>query len=275
MARSIWKGHITFGLVTIPVGLYTAARYRRIAFHNLHKSCHTRIKQPKYCPQHEEFVESGEIVKGYEIEKGVYVLVEPEELKKVAPQSSRTMEMLDFVKMEQVDPMYMQTSYFIVPENAGKKAYALLLRTMDEMKLVGIAKVTMHEREHVSILRPQDGGLMLHTMYYEDEINKVAEYGKDSAKVSAAELKMAKQLVESLQVDFKPEKYRDEYEERVKELIAAKERGEKIAATPKAEVKPVRDLMSALKKSLAETEGKKLKKPAAKVTPIRRKKAAA
>lgn len=275
MARSIWKGHITFGLVTIPVGLYTAARYKRVAFSNLHSVCQTKLKQPKYCPDCERFVERDEIVKGYEIEKGVYVLVEPEELAKVAPQSSRAMEMLDFVKMEEVDPMYMQTSYFVVPEAAGKKAYALLLRTMEEMKLVGIAKVTMHEREHVSILRPQNGGLMLHTMYYTDEISKVAEYGKNHVKVAAAELKMAKQLVESLQTEFKPEKYRDEYEERVKELIRAKEKGERVIATPKPQLRPVKDLMSALKKSLAEAEAGKLKKPAAKVTPIRRRKHAA
>ncbi len=252
MAATVWKGHLTFGLISIPLRLHSAARGERVSFNQLHQECHSRIRQPLFCPTCNRMVERDEIVKGYEHEKDQYVLVNEEELEKIAPPSARTMEILEFVPLGEVDPLYFDTSYYAVPEDAGKKAYHLLVKTMEESGFAALARLTMHQREYTIVLRPRANGLTLHTMFYPSEIRQVAEYGQtDGVEVKAQEKKLAQQLIESLAAGFEPAKYRDTYQEQVKTLIQAKLEGKQVTATPQPQLAPVIDLMEALKKSLA------------------------
>jgi DNA end-binding protein Ku len=251
MAHAIWKGHLSFGLITIPLSLHAAARGERISFNQLHKECKSRVKQPLFCPTCERMVERGEIIKGFEYETGQYVLFDEKDFEKVAPPSSKTMEILEFVKLDEIDPIFLDASYFTLPEEAGEKAYFLLTRTMEECGYAAVAKLTMHQREHIVIIRPHGKGLTLHTMYYKDEIRAVAEYGRDTkAKPKDQEIKLAHQLIESLAGEFEPEKYRDEFRVQMREMIEAKKQGREIAAAPEVRLAPVIDLMEALKKSL-------------------------
>ena len=252
MATSVWKGYLTFGLISVPVRLFSAARTEHIAFNQLHKVCKTRVRQPLYCPTCERMVERSEIVKGYEYEKGQYVLVEDEEVKKIAPPSASTMEIQEFVNLADVDPLYLDASYYMVPEDAGRKAYQLLVKTMEESRRAAIAKLAMHQREYVVLVRPHDNGLTLHTMYFADEVRSLPEYGRqDEVKVKPEEVKLAKQLVESLAGDFDPKKYHDEYKEQLKALLDAKLRGQEVTVAAQPHVAPVIDMMEALKASLA------------------------
>jgi DNA end-binding protein Ku len=261
MAASAWKGLISFGLVSIPVRLYPAARSARINLHQLHSVCKTRLRQPLYCPTCERFVERSEVVKGYENEDGSYVLIDPAELKKITPESSRSMDILSFVKESEIDPLFFESSYFIVPENEGRKAYQLLVRTLEDSQRVGIAKVTMHQREYTAFIRSYNHGLALHTMYFADEIRKAPGFGKtDNVKLRPEEVKLAEQLVSTLSEEFHLENYHDEFRERLKQLIEAKQKGKVINAEPKPQRAPVIDMMAALKKSL-ETTAARQKKP--------------
>lgn len=262
MAATVWKGHLTFGLISIPIRLFSAARSERVSFNQLHKECHSRLRQPLFCPTCNRMVERTEVVKGYEYEKDQYVLVEEEELDKVAPASTRAMEILEFVKLADVDPLYFDASYFAVPEEAGRKAYHLLVETMEGSGYAAIAKLAMHQREYTVVVRPRDNGLTLHTMYYPNEIRQVAEYGQtNNLELKAQEKKLAQQLVLSLAADFEPQKYRDDYQERLQELIQAKLQGKQVIAAPQPQLAPVIDLMEALKKSLAEREAAPRKPP--------------
>jgi DNA end-binding protein Ku len=257
MAASVWKGTISFGLVSVPIKLFAAARYSHISFHEVHRECGHRVQQQLYCPYDKRVVSRDEIVMGYEVDEGKMVIVNREELKKLQPASSSTMEILQFVKLSDVDPIFFETSYFSVPEEAGRRGYTLLLETMEEMKLAALAQVTMHQRERTVILRPYRGGLTLHTLYYPNEIHDVAGYGKNNAtNLKKPEIALAEQFAKGLVAPFRPEKYHDEYQERVKKLIESKEKG---TAAPKPEktarLAPVVDLMTALKQSIANKGG--------------------
>ena len=262
MATPVWKGSITFGLVSIPIRLYAAARPRRIALHQLHNKCHTRLKQPLFCPTCNRFVERSEVVKGFEYEKGQYVLIEPDEIKKITPASAQTMDILAFVDESQVDPIYFDSSFLSDPDAQGAKAYRLLTKALEDTNRIGVAKLTMHQREYTVFLRPRKHGLTLHTMYYSNEIANVAEYGKnEDAKLNPQEVKLAGQLVQSLATDFNPKEYRDEFQERLNALIEAKLKGRSIAAAPEPPRAPVIDIMQALKKSLAASNKKEEARP--------------
>lgn len=251
MASSAWKGFITFGLISIPVKLYPAARSSRIGLHQLHKVCKTRLRQPLFCPTCNRMVDRSEVIKGYEYEDGKYALIDPEEIKKITPESARSMEILAFVKEAEIDPLFFDSSYFVVPEGEGKKAYALLLKSMEDKDRVAIAKITMHQREYTVFLRPYDHGVVLHTMHFANEIREAPGYGKiDSVKLSPQEIKLAEQLVDNLSEHFHLKKYHDEFETRLRALIEAKQKGRDMAATPRPERAPVIDMMAALKKSL-------------------------
>jgi DNA end-binding protein Ku len=253
MAATVWKGHLTFGLISIPIRLHSAARSERISFNQLHKECHTRLRQPLFCPTCNRMVERAEIVKGYEHEKEQYVLFNEDDLEKIAPPSARTMEILEFVRREEVDPLHFDASYFAVPEEAGRKAYHLLMKAMEESGFAAVAKLSMHQREYTVVIRPRAGGLTLHTMFYVSEIRQVAEYGgTEPVEIKEPEKKLALQLIESLAAPFEPQKYRDEYQERVRAMLDAKLKGQEVAASPQPQLAPVIDLMEALKKSLAE-----------------------
>src|SRR5438105_9167624 len=265
MATSVWKGHLTFGLISIPVRLFAAARGERISFNQLHKVCNSRLKQPLMCPTCNRNVERSEIVKGYEYEKDQYVLFTEEELDKIEPPSAHVMEILEFVKLGEVDPLYFDASYYVGPEEGGAKAYKLLMMAMEESAYAAIAKLTMHQREHIVVVRPRAKGMTLHTMFYTNEIREVAEYGRtdSAAQPKDAEKKLATQLIESLAAPFEPDKYKDNYMESMKNMIEAKREGHEIAEVAHPKLAPVIDLMDALKKSIAE------KQPGAKKPPIR------
>jgi DNA end-binding protein Ku len=262
MAASVWSGYLTFGLISIPVRLFSGARSSGISFHQLHRDDLTRVKQQLICPVENKVLERSEIVKGYEYRKNEYVVVEPEEIKQIEPKTAKNMEILEFVKATDVDPVYFDSSYYMMPEEAGRRPYALLSKALEESKYVGIAKLTMHNREYTVFLRPHEGGLMLHTMYYEEEVRKVEGFGAPDVELKDAEVKVAHQLIEALATEWEPEKFKDDFQENLKNLIQTKLEGGKIAEVEKPKkIAPVVDLMAALKQSLAQMEGKK--KPAA------------
>ena len=269
MATSVWKGYLTFGLISIPIRLFSAARGERISLNQLHEVCHTRIKMPLFCPTCNRQVERSEIVKGYEYEKDQYVLFDEKELKKIAPESARSMEILEFVRLDEIDPLYYESSYYVTPEDEGRKAYQLLLDAMEESGYAAIAKITMHQREHIVVIRPRDNGMTLHTMFYTNEIREVAEHGKrtPAAEPKEAERKLATQLIESLAAKFEPEKYKDQYQESMQAMIAAKQAGQEVAEVQHTKMAPVIDLMEALKKSIAEKSQPTAKKPPTRAVP--------
>lgn len=262
MASTVWKGYITFGLITIPVRLFAAARTERVGFNQIHGVCGSRIKQQTFCPHCERVVERSELVKGYEAEKDRYVIVNDEEIKQIAPASSDNMEILEFVKADGIDPIYFDASYFMVPEEAGKKAYHLLFETMRKSGFSAIAKIAMHQREYTVVVRPHADGLLLHTMYYPEEVREVPEFRRDNnVSVKPQEVALAEKLVEGLAADFDPSKYHDEYQQRLMQMIEAKREGEPVPEEAPKKRAPVIDLMAALQKSLGELPQRK---PAAK-----------
>ncbi len=263
MAATVWKGYITFGLITIPVRLFAAARTERVSFNQIHGVCGSRIKQQTVCPRCDRVVERSELQKGFEVEKERYVIVTDEDVKSVAPPSSDNMEILEFVKAEGIDPIYFDASYFMVPEEAGKKAYHLLLETMRKSGYSAIAKIAMHQREFTVVIRPHADGLLLHTMFYPEEVREVPEFRRDTnVTVKPQEVDLAERLVEGLATDFDPSKYHDEYQGRLKQMIEAKREGQPIEEEAPKRRAPVIDLMQALQKSLGELP----RKPASKAS---------
>jgi DNA end-binding protein Ku len=288
MATTVWHGHLTFGLVSIPVRLFKAARSEKIRFHQLHKSSprqtapapmrasdrprvveapapaptpveeYTRIRQSAYVPPvvtagetEPKPVPRSELVKGYEYGKNQYVVVEEEDLKKITPQTGTEMQIVEFVKLAEIDPVYFETSYYMAPDEAGEKAYALLFQAMRETGYVALAEVAMHRREHVKILRPGRHGLLAHTMFYADEIRSDQEHRSDTSLVADKELKMAKLLVESLTAPFEPGKFKDKFREKLEQMIAAKIAGREVAQVPAArKTAEVVDILQALEQSL-------------------------
>src|ERR1700752_2449475 len=265
MAASVWSGYLTFGLISMPIRLFSGARSSGISFNMLHRTDLQRIKQQLICSEENVPVSRDEIVKGYEFRKDEYVVIEPEEIKKIEPKTAKTMEILEFVKTSEVDPVFFESSYYMVPEEAGRRPYALLTKAHEESEYVAIAKITMHNREYTVFLRPHEGGMMLHTMYYSDEVKKVEGFGAPDVELKDAEVKVAHQLIEALAAEWDPEKYQDTFQENLKKLIETKLEGGEVAAVEKPKkLAPVVDLMAALKQSLAQMEGKK--KPAATAT---------
>ena len=258
MATSVWKGHLTFGLVSLPIKLFSAARSETISFNQLHKTDHSRVKQVLYCAAEDKPVAREDLVKGYEYEKGRYVIVDSDEIQKVAPKTAQTMEILEFVKSSEIDPLYFESSYYMAPDAAGEKAYALLFEALRRTGYVGVAKVAMHSREHIVILRPGEQGLVLHTMYYADEVRKVEEFRTNTDLVAAKELELAQLFVRSLEAKFEPEKYHDEYRDNLKALIKAKVEGQAIVEPePAPKLAPVVDIMAALRASMEKIGQKK------------------
>jgi DNA end-binding protein Ku len=252
MAASVWKGHLIFGMVSFPIRLFSAARSETISFNMLHKDDHSRIKQMTYCQLEDKPIPRSETVKGYEYEKDHYVVIDDEDIKKVAPRTAKVMEILEFVKADQVDPIYLESSYYVAPDEGGEKAYALLFTALKDSGYYGVAKVAMHNREHIIVLRPGAKGILSHTMYFQDEIRQVEEFRTDTSLVKEKELAMAKMLISSLEENFEPQKYHDSYRDNLKKMIEAKIEGRKVVETPSEHIAPVIDIMEALKKSLAE-----------------------
>jgi DNA end-binding protein Ku len=255
MASTVWKGHLTFGLLSLPVKLYSAARSESVGFNQLHKHDSSRVKNVLYCQAEDKPISRSEVVKGYEYEKDKYVVIDDEDIKKVAPKTAKTMEVLEFVKAEQVDAIFFESSYYMAPDEAGEKPYALLFEALRQSDCVGVAKIAMHNREHIVVLRPGPKGILLHTMYYPDEIRQVEEFRTDTSLVKPKELEMAKMLIDSLLAGFEPEKYKDGYRENLMSMIEAKVAGKEVVATAETKHKaPVVDILEALKMSLAEAK---------------------
>jgi DNA end-binding protein Ku len=252
MAASVWKGHLIFGMVSFPIRLFSAARSETISFNLLHKDDHSRIRQVTYCQAEDKPIPRSETVKGYEYEKDHYVVIDDEDIKKVAPRTAKVMEILEFVKADQVDPIYLESSYYVAPDEGGEKAYALLFTALKDSGFYGVAKVAMHNREHIIVLRPGAKGILSHTMYFQDEIRQVEEFRTDTSLVKEKELAMAKMLISSLEENFEPQKYHDSYRDNLKKMIEDKIEGRNVVETPSEHFAPVIDIMEALKKSLAE-----------------------
>jgi DNA end-binding protein Ku len=279
----MWSGAISFGLVNVPVKLYSAVSRKTVRFHQLNGKTGHRIAQKRVDPTTGDEVNFEDIVKGYELTKEHYVVITPEELESLDPEKSRTIDIEDFVDLADIDPVYYDHPYYLIPDKGASKAYGLLLNAMEESGKVAIARVVLRSKEQLVAIRPAPGNvLMMETMIFADEVvapDQIEDLpqAKD-LKASARELKMAQQLIDSLSSEFEPEKYRDEYREKVLELIERKASGEEIAVQPEApEPKKVPDLMAALEASLAAVKGDGSGdgKAEAKSKPAPRKKAAA
>lgn len=306
MASTVWRGFITFGLISIPVRLFRAARAERVSLRRLYRTeapppaspsgrrtmeedenaddeavaetppgrrgpppeptvTAASAPQPVLTPVQQVSVRKGSdevlpersVVKGYEYQKDRYVAIEPEELKAIAPKTATEMQIEEFVNLAEIDPVYFETSYYVVPEEAGQKAYALLFRSLQVAGLVALAQVAMHSREHVVVLRPGSKGLIAHTMFFSSEVRANEEYRADATKVTAKEMDLAQMLIQSLAAPFEPQKYRDSYREKLEALIAQRVAGQPATASAQPAVTAsVVDITEALQKSLAA-----LKKP--------------
>src|SRR5437660_2284893 len=258
-ARSMWTGSISFGLVNIPVKLYNAIREERVAFHMLYDQDKSRLQRKMVSSITGKEVHPEHIVKGYEIAKDQYVVVSQEELDSVAPEESRTIDIRNFVDLDDIDPVYYDRPYYLAPAEHAARPYRLLLEAMSKSRKVGIAKFVMRNHEYLAALRARDGGLVLDTMHFHHEIVPMDQVPAlpVTVKVEDRELKVAIQLIESLAGEFEPKQYKDEYRDRVLEMVQRKAQGEEIVTQPPAGEKPGRvvDLMAALEASLANARG--------------------
>ena len=283
MASTVWKGHLTFGMVSIPVRLFRAARAEKVRLHQLYRrpapavapvpapavvrqaapvreseplrepveSPVTRVHQSVIDPVENIEIPRSEIVRGYEYDKGQYSVIEEEDIRSITPQTATEMQIVEFVRFSEIDPVYLETSYYMAPDEAGEKAYALLFEGMRQSGYVALAQTAMHRREHVMILRPGKRGIITHTLFYPDEVRSIQEFRTDLGMVIEKELRLAKMLIETLAAPFDPSKFKDTYRERLQALIESKVVLKQVAreepAVPQAKVV---DIAEALRKSL-------------------------
>jgi DNA end-binding protein Ku len=317
MATTVWKGHLTFGLISIPVKLHRAARAEKVSFRQLHRADHSRVRQayvrdeppdghavdedeatetpyaltrsaariapvseapliPALAPTRREGewssapppareeVSRADVVKGFEYEPERYVVVTKDDLAKITAATSREMQILEFVRLAEIDPIYFETSYYVAPDRAGERPYGLLLQALRETGFVALAQLAMHNREHVVVIRPGRTGMILHTMYYEDEIRRNDEFRTDTSVVNPKELELATRLISALAAPFDPLKYKDTYREKLNQLIAAKIAGDESYESPKPKTADVVNILEALQRSLSMADPKPgARKPAA------------
>ncbi|MCW2961581.1 MAG: Ku protein [Thermoleophilia bacterium] len=263
MARAIWSGSITFGLISLPVKAYTATSRQRIDFDLLHDEDGGKIEYRRVCAVHDEVVSWDHIIKGYEIEPGKYVTFTKEELAALQPEATHTIDIEDFVKLEQIDPMYFDTPYFLVPNAGAKRAYGLLHAVMTEAEVVAIARVVLRTRERLVAIRPMaNGSLSMEALHYADEVRDVPDSDKDSLPAkgpSKREVEMARTLVDELTIDFDPDRYHDTWHDQVMERIEKKAAGKTVKAPTEKEspTTPANDIMAALEASLEAARKKK------------------
>jgi DNA end-binding protein Ku len=270
MARAIWSGSISFGMVSIPVKLYGATESKDISFHLLHATCGTRLKQVRWCPTDEVEVPWSETVRGYEYAKDEYVTLTDEDFEKLPLPSKHVIDLSAFVKDSEIDPVYYERSYYLAPDERAEKAYALLLQALEKKGLTALATITIRKKEQLCALRPRDGVVMLETLYYPDEVRLEHGVDLDKAKVSEREMDMAFTLIELLRKPFEPEEYQDHYREALAQLIEAKLEGRDVVKSPPARETKVIDLADALRQSVeAAKKGGRARTAAAKA-PARR-----
>ena len=250
MAKSFWKGVISFGIVIIPVRMYVATHIKPVSFRVLHKKCLTRPHEEWYCEKDDEYFTSDDTVKGYEYAKGQFTVMDESDFEKVPVATAHAVDILSFVEASEVDPVYYQNSYYLEPEDIGAKPYALLREVLVKTKRVGIAKVSFQKREHLCTLRPIGDVLALHTMYYHDEVLATDELKAPKQAVTAAELSLAETLVKALEKPFTPENYKDDYRDALKKVVEAKMKGAELKEPKTPKNVESADLMKALRDSL-------------------------
>jgi DNA end-binding protein Ku len=259
--RTIWNGSLSFGLVNIPIGLAVATQRNDIAFRTLHRECGTPIKQKRYCPLHERDVEADELVKGWEFSKGQFVIVEESDLEAVALQRSQSIEIVRFVELAEVDPIYFDRTYYLAPAEApaARRPYVLLLRAMQETGMAGIGKFVLWGKENLSLIRPLGDSLALETLFFADDIRARSEIDVAVAEIEVKkpELDLARQVIASLVGAYEPEEFENSYRQELRAMLEAKLAGREITAPEPVPQAPVVDLMEALRRSVAETQGRK------------------
>jgi len=271
--RPIWKGAITFGLISIPVRLYSAVQEKSLKFHLMHEADGGRIKYQRVCAKCGKEVSWDDIIKGYEYSKDHYVTFSDEELDAMDVDSIKAIDVVSFVPLEQIDPIYFNKTYYVAPEGAGLKAYRLLADALEAEGQVGIAKVALRDKEHLATVRLKDDVFVLETMHWPDEIREPEfEELSKTVKVQDSEVKMARQLIQQLSDDFKPDEFADEYRVKLEQLVEQKVEGAEITLAPPPEEEPTKvvDLMEALKASVAEAKKKKPAAPSGKKSTTRK-----
>src|SRR5437763_4124796 len=265
MARAIWSGSISFGLLNVPVRLYSAVSRKSVSFRELRQSDSSRVRHKRVAESDGKEVPYEEIVKGYEVAPEQYVVLTREELEELDPKKTRAIEIQDFVDLDEIDPIYFDHPYYLGPDKGAEKPYALLVKAMTTARKVAVARFVLRNREHLAAIRPMGKVLTMATMRFADEVVSPDELGEDlvpedGRKLDKREVDMAKQLIDSLSTDFEPDKYRDEYREELLSLIERKARGEEIVEAVSEEPTPTKapDLMAALEESLAAVRGEPL-----------------
>ncbi len=256
MAATVWKGFVSFGLVSFPIRLQVAAREKSIQFHLLHKKDLSRVKEVYFCQAEDKPLKREDLVKGYEVSKEEYVVIEQTDLDKIAPKTAKVMDILQFVKAGEFDPVFLDKSYHAIPDGDVTKPYALFREAMKQRGQYALAKVAMHNREHIVVIRPDGDELMLHTMFFADEVQQV-QVKTGSQKFSPQELKLAGQLIDTLSARFDPKKFHDEYQTNLQQLIEQKQTGERVTVPKREKPAPVSNILDALRKSLAEKKTSK------------------
>jgi DNA end-binding protein Ku len=274
MPRSIWKGAVSFGMISIPVKLFGATENKDIAFRQLHAECGSRLKQQRWCATCERTVEFSELTKGFEYAKGQHVVLTDEDFAKLPLPSKHTIELSAFVEAKEIDPVYYERSYYLEPEETGIKPFALLMDALKKKNLTAVAKIAIRNKEQLCALRPHNGRLMLETLFYPDEIRVRDAVEEPEIKITKKELQMAVSLIDLMLDKFDPEKYEDEYRGALSQIIEAKLEGAEIADPPAPKTGKVIDLMAALKASVDAAKDKNKPAPTSKRA-TRRSKAAA
>jgi DNA end-binding protein Ku len=255
MPRSIWSGSISFGLVNVPVRLYSAVQEHKLRFHFVHEKDSSPIGYEKICKKEGKPVADDEIVKAFEFEKGEYVFMDDKDFEAAKVEGYKAIDIVDFVRYEDIDPIYFAHTYYVGPDRGAEKTYSLLVKAMEGSELAGIAKFVMRDRQNLGALRVRDGVITLEQLRYADEIRDVAEIKASRTRVSSEELKMAERLIESFTTEWKPEKYKDTYRDELCAIIRAKRKGKEVHAAPEVEEEAPTDLLTALRESVERSRG--------------------
>ena len=256
MPRSLWSGSISFGLVNVPVRLYSAVKEHKLQFHFVHEKDNSPIGYEKICKKENKPVPDDEIVKAFEFDKGEYVFMEEEDFQAAKVEGYKTIDIVDFVPYEDIDPIHFAKTYYVGPDRGAEKVYSLLVKAMEDSELAGVAKFVMRDRQHLGALRIRDGVITLEQLYFADEIQPIDEIKASRARVSQQELEMAGRLIESFTGEWKPEQYKDTYREELKKVVDAKRKGKQVHAEAGVDEEPeAPDLMAALRESVERARG--------------------
>jgi DNA end-binding protein Ku len=255
MPRSLWSGSISFGLVNVPVRLYSAVQEHKLRFHLVHEKDNSPIGYQKLCKQEDKPVPDDEIVKAFEYTKGEYVFMDEQDFEAAKVEGYKTIEIVDFVPYEDIDPIFFAHTYYVGPDRGAEKVYSLLVKAMENSELTGVAKFVMRDKQHLGALRIRDGVITLEQLHFADEIRPIDEIKASRTRVSQEELKMAERLIESFTTKWKPEKYKDTYRDALCAIIKAKRKGEGVHAAPEVEEEAPTDLMTALRESIERSRG--------------------